>query len=445
MGNFRYSIYSPHSIDIPHSREMDQVTNTFSKFKLFALLLSLLVLGLNIPKVTTILFPLLVLIWARFRARFMLETLLLLMFSISYYFISAYYRVIPFDVAVKYTVITPSAYLLGAYIRWDRLSFWPYNTILAVEAIGMGFVLFSFFSFRYTMSHYGYLISDRQFVSIWTGEATNGIGLATYSGALIALVPASMVGLTRLWRGKSPLFTRVFLGLVFCSVIVMGTLGGYINAYMQNRGFLLMFFLVCTIVFIYYFCRQNFITFLTAIMISLVVSIIFYYILINFIDINRSANILSYRLNAAKFHTPRFHLWIEGLKNIFENPWGNTKINYKLLGGELYYHNLWLDIVRVSGIIPVLFLLAFQLKHVRSVFIILRKSEYPLLEISIISITIFIIFIYQCEPVMDFSENFFCFTIFILGIIKYLGKAMDDKTKETPPEKETGRDSALKL
>lgn len=404
-------------------KDTDTGVNLFGLVKFTFILVSMVVLGLNMPKVTTILFGLLVLLFARPRLQFLSENILLLLFSVTYFMFGLTYGTVFLSDAIKYMIIFQAAYCLGVYTRWDRLPLWPSNTLLAVAAFGTGLLIFSFLSFRLTLAGSGYLISGRKFVSIWDGEIGNGIGLASYAGTVIALMPVAIIGLTRLRRESSSGRRRIFLAMIFCCIIVMGIVGVYINSYMQNRGALLMVVIISIVVMLYYFWKQSIVTNIKAIILGLILCPIFYLILMNFFDINKSFEILTSRFNADELQTNRFHDWIEGLKSLFVNPFGGVKISRRVLG-DVYFHNLWLDIGREGGIIPVLFLVIFQLKHVRSVFSILRNAGNILLKIGIISLVIFILFDYQSEPVLDFSANFFCLTLFILGIIRYLGKAM---------------------
>lgn len=51
----------------------------------------------------------------------------------------------------------------------------------------------------------------------------------------------------------------------------------------------------------------------------------------------------------------RFRLFVNGLKDIFDHPFGQ-------IGNTDYHHNMWLDVNRVSGVIPMLCLIVYSIK-----------------------------------------------------------------------------------
>ena len=225
--------------------------------KLAAILVSLVVLGLDMPRVTTLLFPVLVLLYAIPRREFLTENILLFLFLVTHYvFAVCYGEILLFD-AIKYIIIGQSAYCLGVYVRWKRLPFWPNNTLMAVLAYGTGLFLFGFLSSQLTMSRYAYLVPLRSFVAFWSGEIGNAIDMVDFVGVIIALMPAAIIGLTRLRRDSSTRFTRMLLALVYLVIILMGIEGLLINGYFQNRGLFVMGATVSGVVMLYYLRRQR--------------------------------------------------------------------------------------------------------------------------------------------------------------------------------------------
>jgi len=109
--------------------------------------------------------------------------------------------------------------------------------------------------------------------------------------------------------------------------------------------------------------------------------------------------------------------WIGSFNSIFTDPWGWKFSRYG------YAHNLWLDVARVSGVIPLFFLLLFTFSsfklYVKS-FKIVKYSTYLKLYITLLILSIFLGF--NVEPVMDglyLLFLIFCLFIgFLAGIVK---------------------------
>ncbi len=397
--------------------------------KLAAILVSLVVLGLDMPRVTTLLFPVLVLLYAIPRREFLTENILLFLFLVTHFVFAVFYgEILLFD-AIKYIIIGQSAYCLGVYVRWQRLPFWPNNTLIAVLAYGTGLFCFGFLSSQLTMSRYAYLVPLRSFVAFWSGEIGNAIDMVDFMGVIIALMPATVIGLTRLRRDGSTRFTRMLLALVYLGIILMGVEGLLINGYFQNRGPFVMLATISGVVMLYYLRRQSFIASAKTLFLSIGLCGIVFLILSKVIDFGTPFDLITARFSSQELETSRYYMWGQGLQSLVANPLGGVVINRGLLGDN-YFHSLWLDVGRCSGILPLFFLVIFQIKHVRSLVTILRQAGNILIEISLLSLGLCMFFVYIYEPVIEGGQSFLFLNFFILGIIRYLGKEIGREQAE---------------
>lgn len=128
-----------------------------------------------------------------------------------------------------------------------------------------------------------------------------------------------------------------------------------------------------------------------------------------------SSNLLSYIVDSesSRSDTYRSYLITQGIRNFWTTAIGGQRTNIA------FYHNMWLDIARVAGWIPSLFMLFFNV----SIFIrackILKMKNIPLIEKyvlfgaylgAMINMTV--------EPILDGYISFYYRFLFIAGLIE---------------------------
>ena len=106
--------------------------------------------------------------------------------------------------------------------------------------------------------------------------------------------------------------------------------------------------------------------------------------------------------------------WKLGFVNLFEYPFGGEPMNT-----VSYYHNFWLDIRKVSGIIPFLIMLTFTLINYKFLFYNqnLRAISNSLLEFSRIGFVTLLLIMFV-EPIIEGAPLLFYFFIFYCGLNK---------------------------
>lgn len=397
---------------------------TVNKLMFWMFLFSLLFVGLMVPKLSIILLLCLPIIMVRPKVIYLKENLILFMFLITYFTIAVifYYPKGPLRAIINVIVIQ-SSYLLGVYTNWRELPYWPNNGLYAIIAFSMGLFLFAAYSFQFTAAHYPHLIYGRILINVWNLEELHALQFCIYTAPFISLIFPGIVALSR-YRLREIYYFKDIIGVMMLLVLIsIGLVGLVLNTILQNRTAYAILALSFLVIFMYLLFRQTLSANLKMIGFIIFLSIIAYFSLMFFFDFNLLGHILERRFEKG-VETPRYTLWIHGLYNIFESPFGGGKMHSALQGISEWYHNLWLDVVRDSGLIPLLFLLIFQIMHLRSVLSIFKWNENIFLKISIIAIITYILSIYQSEPIIDPSVIAFGFTVFCLGVIKNLAYNM---------------------
>ena len=105
---------------------------------------------------------------------------------------------------------------------------------------------------------------------------------------------------------------------------------------------------------------------------------------------------------------------MDGIIYLFEHPLGGNKIQ-----GLNYFHNYWLDVGRIAGIVPVLLLVVLDItlfRHMLKVF--MNKKIDEDFRFALLGIYICVLINFFTEPIMDgYLDLFFRFT-FINGMVE---------------------------
>lgn len=106
----------------------------------------------------------------------------------------------------------------------------------------------------------------------------------------------------------------------------------------------------------------------------------------------------------------RFTRQVAVIEALFESPLGGKK-------HLAYAHNLFLDCARVSGIVPLLFLLLFTIKHYYSIYNIYKNKTISIDEkYNIITISLLLFVYMNTEPILEGVGMLFAVFCFIAGV-----------------------------
>ncbi len=387
-----------------------------SNFAFFAL--ALIALGLNIPKISTLIvfvaFFIILIAWrGKIINDLLVQVSLLGMFSVMYYLIIYKYGFIDFKSAIKNPLLIIASYSIGYSISEKNTLDWPYGLVWIILSMVAGFVVFSFLSV-YSILSAGHNIEilSRSAPSFWKGgDPINGTLFGLFASLGICLAPV-------LFFGRDHLLSKRHFILLLAVISLLVVAGVYVNTALQNRSpFIAVFLSFVFSGLLYFFVkkvnpRHKIKTILLIIIFWGILLYLFFYM-----GYDYSQYAVVNRFEVQGLETGRFDAWRDMLKSLPENLWGGRLV---YLGGLAYAHNLWLDIAYDAGILPMIFLLIFHVMHLRSFIVVIRAKLPLLLILIIVSITVSIFVGFMVEPVMQGSVAYFAATCFFLGLVKRL-------------------------
>lgn len=242
----------------------------------------------------------------------------------------------------------------------------------------LGMFVKSFWYTLYTFINAPYLFQLRQLLDPFTLEPVNSPAIS------LMAVYATLIAIFKLIQGENRI-----VNIVFNATIIFG--GLFIAVLLQARTFF-----VIVSLFTIYLILSNLIANKSIKGVVILIVSCFFIVIFNgyMMDNNKyyqeTYDNIIYRFEEIGVDSSRYLLWESAVNIIIDNPFGGGSTDKKI-EATYWFHNLWLDIGRTSGIIPIILMLIFQVK----VFYILIKNsffkskfEYHFLMIFYISLLI---------------------------------------------------------
>lgn len=123
----------------------------------------------------------------------------------------------------------------------------------------------------------------------------------------------------------------------------------------------------------------------------------------------------------------RLDRWGKSIEYLFEKPLGWS------LGEFGHAHNLWLDVLRISGVIPFFFLTLFTLKNILSLQKLVKRASWNyrfINQIIVYFTSIYILF--MLEPIMEGMLQTFALYCFFAGSINAYLASQQKKGRSYP-------------
>jgi len=282
--------------------------------------------------------------------------------------------------------------------------------VIALVFFVLGVGVKGILAFLYTIYNYPEAVLARQYYDFF--EKSQGpfhaLGLSSYLLVAMALMPVLLYGLFRL-RGQFALLEKGLMVLV----IVVGAYGFYVSNLFQNR--------------------TPFAVFAAAAFAPLVIpdktekkrygwSLVLMIIMAAFLYISYAdslrlleVGVLSRPSEEVSTLTGRTSHWAHGLESIMQYPFGGQV--YYVEGRPYWYHNYWLDILRVSGIIPLIGIIWF---HVRHFFMLnhdlIRGGWFDGSILVVCLLALFLLF--MTGPILDGQLQPHYYSLVVFGYIK---------------------------
>ncbi len=331
-----------------------------------------------------------------------LDVFLLFLFSIVYAIFYAFDPVAGNQFIVIYALFPSGFYLLGKFLVRKNTST---KTIFLIL-----FVMASIFSFSAVISVFlnfregGFAQLDRTIPMFWNNMPTS----ATIMGSFLTLnmcIPAILIASYR----RNKIFFNIFLiGIFALSLLCAIRLG--------SRTQLVIFIMTSVISLFYTFPKQSY---KQNIILLLLLGAILAFVL-NKVSFNLNEDWLTTfagRMEGGRGGDVasgggRTGRWIKSLEYLFTHPLG---WDAKEFG---YSHNMWFDVLRVSGIIPFIVLIVYSVRS----FLQIKKSilinpQNISLNIMILIYAIGFLLIFTVEPIFEGIFSLFIMFCVYKGVI----------------------------
>lgn len=311
-------------------------------------------------------------------------------FSISYFIIFQYYRDINLYTIFIFLFAPITAYAVGQLVVSQSFALirkYIYTITFGNFLHGILNVIYTTISFGFSI----YFSGLRDFPDIWSRENFTATLQGTYYTLSATLLFYSLV-----IRKENLLLSYIIIVMVFLSLIV--------SAIMGNRTLLFIFGIVFMVSLVIYFIIEKRKKRVVTIFMFICFLIIVFYSLyaINFIglrEIVENSLLVGRMKNSGTQNDPRFSAYFLVFKQLFDYPVGGYKM---YLGGLKYAHNLWLDVVFATGLVPFIFLILFTINTSITIYNVIKQSSLPI-SFRLLSFSIYAGYIlnFMVEPILE--------------------------------------------
>lgn len=323
-----------------------------------------------------------------------LELIFLIIFSLLYSIIGFYYG----TVKIYYFGLIILLYLIGVLISFKKNSFDYFFRILIFFLLGIGIHAILNYSINYSLG-----IFNRDIIEFWSKKPWSATGQAVLLNPYFTLIPYFLL------IEKNKFIKSVFL-------IITLLLIGYVFYLGTRSSILIIIFSFFLFLFLNYSYKKvlRLKSILFTLLFFIILLILFNY---NSFDIRGfiENSVLFSRFTSSSTNLSdqyRFHLVLESLSSLIAYPFGNVQ-SYS------FAHNLWLDVSRLTGLFPFIFLVLYSISTlINSIKYYKLKTELyqnRMLVILLISGS-FIIFFF--EPILETALTFFLFIVFVNGFVQ---------------------------
>ena len=332
------------------------------------------------------------------------DAFILFLFSITYAIFFALNATSGKQYILIYAITPITFYLLGKAVikKLDSNEDLIFCVFLVLGILNSFSAILSVFSI---FLEEGFISIERNLPSIWNGEIIIATIMGSYFTINMCIPSLLIVGHKRLNILVSLVVITIFIVSVIC-VLKIG-----------SRTQLGIFIITSLISLIYIFQKQspkkNFITiFLLGITV---------YLLINQLSFSLQEDWLSAFAGRMEEGGAddissgggRLDRWSKSIENLFKKPLGWPLEDFG------HAHNLWLDVLRIGGFIPFVFLILFTIKNIVSLRILTKRAseEYRLVnQILVYFISLYLLF--MLEPILEGMLQTFALYCFFAGSLK---------------------------
>lgn len=333
--------------------------------------------------------------------RISIDFLLLVLFSISYFFIYSINETVSINAFYLYFFAPVIAFFIG-YFLVDNDEQFIKNTIIAVA---LGTFIYGSLNMYLYITEFGTNASFRGVPDIWGGQYRN----ATLQGTLFTTVGSLLFySIYLLSQGRTRSFILIVFGILFSI---------YSSMVLGNRTLLIIVIVTLLLNLILYVLENKRFFSSKIIFILLGIMLLFfvpYYF--NFYDMQSiilNSNLYERMLTLDLSEDLRFETFKMITSQLFIYPFGGHLIPLK------YAHNLWLDVLLIVGLIPFFFLVLYTIKILLNLFK-LTKSSIVSTEFKILIFSIYTGYLlnFMVEPILEGVPFMFITFCLINGMVK---------------------------
>lgn len=308
------------------------------------------------------------------------------------------YGIIPFIMGYTNTFkniicsfVPPVFYIFGRYLvsKVDSTKTLSY----VIVGVLLFFALNTYILCLWDIITTGQLVNETRRLSRYIGIEESNVTAATGFGINVSL---GLIGLSIFLRAsKKYLYHYLLLTIFFLSLLV--------TVHLVNRTGVIVSIVLTFFILFFSFQSQNKRILLFS---TIILTIGFYYFASHSVAIGEIVD--AYQMREATENNSgllnmgsRSWRWVDGLERLFSYPFG-----YANLFKDYYVHNMWLDVSRLSGIIPFLLVLSITIKVARCTWITMRKRHTEL-SFIMLALCFCCCLVFFVEPVLEGSAIYF--------------------------------------
>lgn len=386
--------------------------------------IALFVFGIGVPNYGDLFFVAIAAIVVRYSDLLDWKCWVLFLFSICYAFVDVgELSNLTVGGKISFVVVSIASYLVGKKIFLISKEA-PRRAITLFFTIQIGWLLFGVLAIYATVMTDPTLIISRHFISFFFDDIEmHGLYMAACFLIGMASLPFVIY-----WLLKAAGDLKLHELFVFIMVAVAGVIGGVINNFLQNRSPFVMV-IVAALLPLLFLPRKKIassgfeksyslskLSYFASLMIVVIVAagILMY---LDFGPDDFLSDGKSSRLDREEMSTNgRADVWMLGLEMVPQYPLGGIIMPPGYESTQGFFHNFWLDVAKVSGYVPLMLILVFQIAHARGIIITLL-SKYSFESGMFTILFICFAFMYLTEPILQLMPQFYYLSIMVFGYV----------------------------
>lgn len=346
-----------------------------------------------------ILISLMVIFFENSTFKFTIDLFLIFLFTISYFIIRYNYQTAGMNSILVFLIGPIACFAIGYFIINKNNKVFEKTMLAAI----LGLFIHGFLNMIKYFQVYGFnsIEGTRAIPDIWTGISI----AATLQGTYFSIISSLLFYSIFLKRQRAFIISNILIVCIIFSLISSFILGNRTMIFI-----LIISFIVNFLIFIF----LNKMKIKELAKVGSLVAILF--LIVFFVYINNVFGLKEFLLNSTWYQRTesssivedsRFVFFQIAISQMFDFPFGGYKMSF------MYAHNLWLDVLHATGLIPFFFLLLYTLVSIQNLLGFIKISHISIdKKLFVVSIYLGFFLTFMVEPILEGVP--FLFLIFIL-------------------------------